>query len=280
MKTIEERANKLIDFVLKDVDPMDCLLFAKLIKEGYITGATEEHEILTSWHDPKEELPKPFDPDDDYPLLIKDSKGKVWTGFYRAYNNSWWLAGITGNFNVDVELIHWREIHDGLPLETYKEMEEDESSNTQPATIILDALPHLEWMAENLTGHGGTEVDGRWYYTWNQAMRAAKELGNGWRLPTRDEFKALADAGSTWEDERKGMLFGGKLFFPASGYRHATSGALGGVGTTGYSWSASPHSETSDYAGNLSFSSSNVYPLYYSNRSYGFPVRCAREIER
>ncbi len=85
-------------------------------------------------------------------------------------------------------------------------------------TVVLDALPHLEWMAENLTGHGGTEVNGRWYYTWDQAMAAAAELGDGWRLPTREEFKKLCELGSTWDEEMRGRWFGGKLFLEAAGY--------------------------------------------------------------
>ncbi len=63
---------------------------------------------------------------------------------------------------------------------------------------------------------------------------------------------------------------------PASGYRHATSGALTNVGSEGDSWSASPNAEDSDNAGNLNFNSGNVNPLNNTNRSNGLPVRCAR----
>ncbi len=172
------------------------------------------------------------------------------------------------------------EIPDWCPLETYKETEVvEESSSTKPATVISDALPGLEWASENLAGHGGTEVDGRWYYTWEQAMRAAKELGDGWRLPTREEFKALAASGSVWDDEKKGRLFGGKMFLEAAGYRAPADGALGGVGSGGYYWSSSPSSSTDVFAVYLSFTNGRVIPVGHRSRAYGFSVRCVRDIK-
>lgn len=79
------------------------------------------------------------------------------------------------------------------PLEAYREAEKYEAcESTKPRTIILPGLPHLEWMTENLSGFGGTEVDGRWYYTYNEAVAAVKQLGNGWRLMTRGEAVDLA----------------------------------------------------------------------------------------
>ena len=103
-------------------------------------------------------------------------------------------------------------------------------------TIILPGIPHLEWMTENLTGHGGTEIDGCWYYTYEQAEEAVKQLGDGWRLPTRGEMLDLDDLGSTWDDERKGRWFGGNhatdhegsLFLEAAGYRLHCDGSLDG----------------------------------------------------
>ncbi len=106
--TIEERANKLIDFVLKDVDPMDCLLFAKLIKEGYITGATEEHEILTSWHDPKEELPQ-----EGKTVLIRVNGLELYkVGYYRpnrVHEYQWHTDDLS---MPDSFVLGWREIHE------------------------------------------------------------------------------------------------------------------------------------------------------------------------
>ena len=65
-------------------------------------------------------------------------------------------------------------------------------------------------------------------------------------------------------------------FYPASGYRNRTSGALTYVGSGGYSWSSSP-AQSSTSAGYLSFLATGVYPQCNDSRAYGFPVRCVRE---
>ena len=65
-------------------------------------------------------------------------------------------------------------------------------------------------------------------------------------------------------------------FYPASGCRYRTSGALADVGSLGYSWSSSP-TQSSAYAGYLNFYATNVYPQSNYSRAYGFPVRCVRE---
>lgn len=83
----------------------------------------------------------------------------------------------------------------------------------------------LLWDTENLA-IGGYEKDGHHYYTWQEAMDAAKAVGK--RLPSWQEWKALCDLGSTWDDELKGRWFGGNhnsdhkgsLFLPAAGLRN------------------------------------------------------------
>ena len=67
-------------------------------------------------------------------------------------------------------------------------------------------------------------------------------------------------------------------FYPASGYRNRSSGALTGVGSNGYSWSSSPTQSSTD-AGYLTFYATSVYPQSSNSRAYGFPVRCVRELD-
>jgi len=67
-------------------------------------------------------------------------------------------------------------------------------------------------------------------------------------------------------------------FYPASGYRNRTSGALADVGSNGVSWSSSP-TQSSAYAGYLHFNATSVYPQSSNSRAYGFPVRCVRELD-
>ena len=146
----------------------------------------------------------------------------------------------------------------------------------------------LLWDTENLA-IGGYEKDGRHYYTWDEAMEAARSVGK--RLPTQYEWVALCDLGSTWDDELKGRWFGGNhdsdhkgsLFLPIAGL--SSSKGLGyrtkmiGTSTSGYYWSSSPGYGSSNYAVNLYFRSGFVYPLNYFNRANGFSVRCVRDKE-
>lgn len=64
----------------------------------------------------------------------------------------------------------------------------------------------LLWDKENISV-GGVEKDGHHYFTWTEAMEAAQKQGK--RLPTADEWKALCDLGSTWDEKLEGRWFGG-----------------------------------------------------------------------
>ena len=139
----------------------------------------------------------------------------------------------------------------------------------------------LLWDTENLA-IGGYEKDGHHYYTWQEAMDAAKSVGK--RLPTWQEWEALCDLGSTWDDELKGHWFGGNhdsdhkgsLFLPAAGLRYSNSDELASTSSYGYYWSSSPYYGGDNGAGTLGFYSGYVNPLSYNNRAYGFSVRCVQ----
>lgn len=171
-------------------------------------------------------------------------------------------------------------IPDWCPLETYAGTEQEPAPQPSADTIILPGMPHLEWMTENLSGHGGTEIDGNTYYTYDEAVEAVKALGDGWRLPTRGEMLDLDDLGSEWQENGPyglpGRLFGGGLFIPAAGYRSNATGALTNVGTYGHFWSSSSYCAGNRDAGYLYFSSGAVHPLYGYHRAYAFSVRCVR----
>jgi hypothetical protein len=75
----------------------------------------------------------------------------------------------------------------------------DNDSNTYTSKVMLDGK---RWMTQNLktkiTGsycfddkQANCDRYGRWY-TWEAAMQACDMLGDGWRLPTNDEWRAMA----------------------------------------------------------------------------------------
>ena len=192
----------------------------------------------------------------------------------------WNIMVVNGHRMVD-ELVARRAID---IAKEESELQQDVVRGDAPSASI--ELCGLLWDTENLA-IGGYEKDGHHYYTWQEAMDAAKSVGK--RLPTREEWKALCDLGSTWDDERKGRWFGGNhasdhkgsLFLPIAGL--SSSKGLGyltkmiGTSTSGYYWSSSMDDGISYYAVNLYFSSGTVFPQDRGIRTFSFSVRCVRD---
>jgi hypothetical protein len=65
-------------------------------------------------------------------------------------------------------------------------------------------------------------------------------------------------------------------FYPASGYRHSTSGAFTATDSGGYAWC---YAASGVIAHHLAFTSSGVYPTASSHRAFGFPVRCVQYLQ-
>jgi hypothetical protein len=82
----------------------------------------------------------------------------------------------------------------------------------------------------------------------------------------------VAVSGGTWSSY--GITWTSAGFYPAAGYRNASSGALSSVGGYGAYWSASTYNGTGF---RLVFTSSGVYPAFYSFRAGGISVRCVQE---
>ena len=131
---------------------------------------------------------------------------------------------------------------------------------------------------------------------------AAQILGDGWRMPTSAEFKALYDAcGGSYDkttnpgkdtsvgkgvywctsyDGVKGLLFcdgTNKLFFPAAGMGDGTS--LSFAGSYGIYWSSSFSTDYTMCAYHLYFDSGNVNKQSNSSRCFGFSVRPVTEVK-
>ena len=188
----------------------------------------------------------------------------------------WNIMVVNGHRMVD-ELVARRAID---IAKEESELQQDVVRRDAPSDSI--ELCGLLWDTENLT-IGGYKKDGHHYYTWQEAMDAAKSVGK--RLPTREEWTALCDLGSTWDAERKGRWFGGNhdsdhkgsLFLPAAGWHNTNRGELANTNIDGLYWSSSPYYRGNNNAGTLGFYSGNVYPLNNNNRAGGFSVRCVRD---
>lgn len=139
----------------------------------------------------------------------------------------------------------------------------------------------LLWDKDNISV-GGTEKDGHHYFTWTEAMEAAQKQGK--RLPTADEWKALCDLGSTWDEELRGRWFGGNhytdhkgsIFLPACGFHDKVDAYASHLG---FYWSSSSGAGDSSQASNLFFHIDDTC-VDYSDVGYCFPLRLVRDIAK
>lgn len=107
---------------------------------------------------------------------------------------------------------------------------------------------------------------------------ATANWGNGWRMPTKEEWQELyQNTTHTWTTQNgvNGRSFtasnGNSLFLLASGYRW--DGELNLAGSNGRYWSSSLYSVSPLHAWGLYFNSGNAYVDGYGGRLYGFSVR-------
>lgn len=97
MKTIEERAKEYAE---------KC--YVQNTEWGFIAGAQAEHELLTRWHDPKENMPEP-----NHDVLTKwrwkDGSGEIISvgGF-----NGEEMGAHAIVYPELFDVIGWREIHE------------------------------------------------------------------------------------------------------------------------------------------------------------------------
>ena len=159
-------------------------------------------------------------------------------------------------------------------------------------------LNGLRWMAQNLNYDVG---EGCWFYdsdpkngekygrlyTWEAAKKACPP---GWRLPTDEEWKALAmefggyydwPSGKDIGDPKKSynaLLEGGSTgFFALLGGYRSTSGSFGYLGDGGYYWSASENG--SDYAWIYGFNRFDGRLLRDDyDKAAGLACRCVQDL--
>ncbi len=113
---------------------------------------------------------------------------------------------------------------------------------------------------------------------------ATAHLGSPWRMPTRDEIDALvSNCTSTWITTNgvNGRLVTGKgayadksIFLPATDYCHGSG--IPDLGSDGYYWFSTPHSDVSIGAWALGFDS-GFFSRNPGSREYGFSVRPVRD---
>ena len=119
------------------------------------------------------------------------------------------------------------------------------------------------------------------YFSWDEGKTAAAKWGNGWSVPSMEQWKELKEnTKSTWTTRNgvKGRLYtasnGNSLFLPAAGYRWGDG--LYYAGGDGNYWSSSLYTVYPDCAWYFYFYSGDAY-VGYGYRDGGRSVRAVRE---
>ncbi len=123
-------------------------------------------------------------------------------------------------------------------------------------------------------------------YTWASAQRACPTLGDGWRLPTNDEWRGLAAAygGLREETADKGraaydaLIAGGRSGFEAVfGGGRAEDGQYARGDAHGFYWTASETGPATAWFYNLGRNGLSVNRHATGEKSGAFAIRCVRD---
>ena len=122
-------------------------------------------------------------------------------------------------------------------------------------------------------------------YTWESAKKGCATLGNGWRLPTEEEWKQMAsyyggvhkDSLNTGKAAYKALLYGGDSEFDAllgGGYY---SGQYTRLEAHGFYWTATERDTAMAWFYNFGKGSQNLFRQPEGEKSRAFLVRCVRD---
>ena len=155
--------------------------------------------------------------------------------------------------------------------------------------VVIPSMPDIEWADENLCGFSGTPYYGRWYYTYQQAVDSIRELGHGWRLPTRYEVSHLFEAGFMLFDFEQvsengvicGRLGGENVIFPAQGFFHTVANHVVGADKRGFYWVQDDNTELPGNASCLVFcKESGSFSISVLAMEHMLSVRPVRDISK
>ena len=161
------------------------------------------------------------------------------------------------------------------------------SSNSTNGTIAYAIANPTTFIGGNYSNHD-------WYYSedsstdntrWTES-ESSKSIYDpcpaGWRVPDGGMNGVWNKAGfddTTYDNTNNGISFSisspSKTWYPASGYRYSSYGALSWVGNNGYYWSVTPGSLKAYYL--RFYDDGFVHPTYNQYRANGFSVRCLQE---
>lgn len=123
-------------------------------------------------------------------------------------------------------------------------------------------------------------------YTWDSAQRACQSLGDGWRLPTDDEWRAMAkhyggvseDSDDRGKAAYKALLTGGNSGFNALlGGGRSKDGQYARLGAHGFYWTASEIDPATGWSYNFGGGGQALHRQSGGEKEGAFSVRCITE---
>lgn len=153
-----------------------------------------------------------------------------------------------------------------------------------------------QWTTENLNVDTGssycqqdTELNCRRYgrlYTWEAAQQGCRALGDGWRLPTNDEWRQMAkhfggvrdDSDDTGKSAFTALVLGGSSGFNALlGGNRSLNGQYERLEAHGFYWTASESDAANAWFYNFGKGGQALNRHRDGEKWQAFSVRCVRE---
>lgn len=181
----------------------------------------------------------------------------------------------------------------GYPLQHASAQNHKVSGTKYPSKRMADGR---QWMTQNLDVdamssycYEDAERNCRQYgrlYTWESAKQACQSLGDGWRLPTDDDWRTLAKqyGGVSQDSKDKGkqayemLLTGGSSGFNAvlGGNRSSTS-EYARLEAHGFYWTASEIDQATGWFYNFGRGGQALHRQSGGEKQEAFSVRCVRD---
>ena len=170
----------------------------------------------------------------------------------------------------------------------------DRDSNIYTVKIMPD---NKKWMTANLNinisgsyGYENAEQKSNQYgrlYTWKSAQEGCKLLGEGWRLPTNEEWQKMAKwYGGVRDDSDDGgkaayqaLINGGNAGFNAvyGGGRDSADGSYARVGAHGFYWTATESDTANAWLYNFGKNGKILNRHQDGQKHMAISVRCIRD---
>jgi uncharacterized protein (TIGR02145 family) len=181
---------------------------------------------------------------------------------------------------------------DGTGLTQRPATDQDASRATSSSKRMADGK---EWTTANLNVnvdpsfcYDDAEPNCRRYgrmYTWDSAQRVCQSLGGGWRLPTDDEWRQMANryGGVSNDSADKGraaftaLLNGGKSGFNAVLGGNRSAGQYARLEAHGFYWTASDNDPASAPFYNFGRNGGALHRQAEGEKQMAISVRCIRE---